>query len=112
LEPQIARRRNLAAAMRYIGSSRRPDYRRVKMIRLAFLLLLLLLALAVPAAATQTQQGLVVMHKWDAMDHCAKAAQAAFPDFTVAANRQRDASLQACLAGQNLPPRVPLEPRQ
>ncbi len=78
------------------------------MIRLA---IVLLLALVVPAAATQTQQGLIVVKRWAAMDNCAKQAQAAFPDFTAADNAKREARLQACLEGQNLPSRAPLAPR-
>ncbi|HTV89831.1 MAG TPA: hypothetical protein VME41_12515 [Stellaceae bacterium] len=77
------------------------------MISIAFLLLL---ALVVPAVAAQTQQGLQVMKKWSAMDQCAKKAQAAFPDFTAEADTKRDAQLQACLEGQNLPSREPLSP--
>ena len=79
------------------------------MIRLAFVLLL---ALVVPAAAQQTQQGLAAIKRWTAMDKCAKQAQAAFPDFTAADNAQRDARLEACLEGQNLPSRAPLAPHQ
>jgi hypothetical protein len=79
------------------------------MIRLA---IVLLLALAMPAAATETQQGNAVMKKWQAMDQCARVAHAAFPDFTPTDNAKREAQLQACLAGQNLPPRAPLAPNQ
>jgi hypothetical protein len=78
------------------------------MFRLA---ILLLLALAAPALAAETQQGVVVMKKWAAMDQCAKKAQAAFPDFTPESNAKREAQLQACLEIQNLPPRTPLAPR-
>jgi hypothetical protein len=75
------------------------------------LAVILLLVLVVPARAAQTQQGLLVVKRWQAMDQCAKKAQAAFPDFTAAAIAKRDAQLQACLEGQNLPPRGPLEPQ-
>jgi hypothetical protein len=78
------------------------------MIRLA---LVLLLAFVVPALATQTQQGLAVVKRWAAMDNCTKQAQAAFPDFTAVENAQREARLQACLEGQNLPSRPPTTPR-
>jgi hypothetical protein len=74
------------------------------------LVIVLLLALIVPVAASETQQGLIVVKKWATMDKCAKQAQAAFPDFTAADNAKRDARLQACLEGQNLPTRAPLAP--
>ncbi len=72
---------------------------------------LAILALA-PAAAVATQQGILVIKNWKAMDKCAAQAQAAFPDFTAESNAKRDAKLKECLAQQNLPPRAPLEPSQ
>jgi hypothetical protein len=77
------------------------------MTRSALLLLLLLLS---AATASASQQGLIVLHNWKAMDLCTQKAHAAFPDYTAEANAMRDAALQACLAGQNLPPREPLSP--
>ena len=68
----------------------------------------LILLLLVPRAAGASQQGLIVMQRWRVMDVCAKQAQAAFPDFTAEANRKREAKLQECLRGNNLPPREPL----
>lgn len=64
------------------------------------------------APAMATQQGVVAMKNWKAMDLCAKAAQTAFPDFTADSNAKRDAKLKECLAGKNLPPREPLAPGQ
>ena len=75
--------------------------------RLAIAFSLLVLA---PAAASASQQGVIAVKKWKAMDTCAGQAQAAFPDFTPEANAKRDAKLKECLAGQNLPPREPLSP--
>ena len=74
---------------------------------MAFLILGLLLAL-VPARASQ--QGVGTISNWKAMDLCAKAAQAAFPDFTAESQTKRDAKLKECLAGKNLPPRDPPAP--
>jgi hypothetical protein len=74
------------------------------------LLLLLLPALITAARAQQTQQGTAVMKRWQAMDRCAKQAQATFPDFTAADDAKRNAQLQVCLESQNLPPRTPLAP--
>jgi hypothetical protein len=101
-------RRHRVRAMRYTAPTwlRAPEH---AMIRLA---VLLLLALAMPAFAAQTQQGVVVLKKWQAMDLCAKKAQAAFPDSTADSLAKRDAQLQTCLEGQNLPSRAPLEPQQ
>lgn len=73
--------------------------------RVAFGLAVLVLA---PAAAGASQQGVVAMKKWKAMDLCATQAQAAFPDFTAEANARREAMLKECLAAQNLPPREPV----
>ena len=71
-------------------------------------------ALAILAAATAgadaSQQGVIAIKKWKAMDSCAVQAQTAFPDFTAEANAKRDAKLQECLAAQNLPPREPMAP--
>ena len=69
---------------------------------------LMIVLLLVPAAAGASQQGVIEMQRWRAMDVCAKQAQAAFPDFTADANQKRDARLQECLRGNNLPPRAPL----
>jgi hypothetical protein len=52
-----------------------------------------------------SQQGTAAGKNWKQMDMCAKQAQAAFPDFTAAANAQRDRRLKECLEGGNLPPR-------
>jgi hypothetical protein len=68
-------------------------------------LLAALFIVALAPAATASQPGVQVMKKWKTMDSCAKQAQTAFPDFTAEANAKRDAKLQECLAGQNLPPR-------
>jgi hypothetical protein len=72
----------------------------------------LLIALMPAATTDATQQGDLVIKQWKAMDLCAQKAQAAFPDATPEANAKRDAQLQACLQGQNLPPREPLSPHQ
>lgn len=72
------------------------------MYRLAAALVVFVL---IPAAGLASQQGVVVVQKWKLSDKCAQQAQAAFPDFTPEANAKRDAKLQECLAGQNLPPR-------
>ena len=69
----------------------------------------LLLALSAGAAAA-SQQGMLVEKRWKVMDNCTKKAQAAYPDFTAEANAKRDAKLQECLAGENLPPREPASP--
>ena len=70
--------------------------------RLTAFLAILVLA---PAAALASQQGVTVVQKWKLSDKCTQQAQAAFPDFTPEANAKREAKLQECLAGQNLPPR-------
>ena len=70
--------------------------------RLTAFLAILVLA---PAAALASQQGVTVLQKWKMSDKCTQQAQAAFPDFTPEANAKREAKLQECLAGQNLPPR-------
>jgi len=72
--------------------------------------LVLSVLLLTPAAATASQQGVIAIKNWKAMDLCAKEAQIAFPDFTADANAKRDAKLKECLAGRNLPPRDPLAP--
>ena len=74
------------------------------------LFLILLVLAIVPAAARASQQGIIVVKKWQAMDKCTERAYAAFPDYTVQSNAQRQAALQACLAGQNLPPRETAPP--
>ena len=58
-----------------------------------------------PAAASASEQGVIAIQKWKAMDTCAIEAQRAFPDFTAEANAGREAALKECLARQNLPPR-------
>jgi hypothetical protein len=72
-----------------------------------FFLALLFLPLVMPTAWA-SQQGVIVLRNWKAMDSCTQKAHTAFPDYTAEANAKRDAALQACLAGQNLPPREPL----
>lgn len=62
------------------------------------------------SAAMATQQGILAQQRWKAADLCAKKAQAAFPDFTADSNAKREAQLNACLEGQNLPARPPLPP--
>jgi hypothetical protein len=62
-----------------------------------------------PAAASQ--QGERVIKNWKRMDACARAAQAAHPDYTAAANRARDEALKTCLESGNLPPRSPSSAR-
>ncbi|HKS88803.1 MAG TPA: hypothetical protein VJR70_05125 [Stellaceae bacterium] len=71
-------------------------------------LALALLFAAYAPAALATSQGYMVMRNWQVMDKCAKEAQTAFPDFTADANAKRDARLQQCLEGKNLPPRAPV----
>ena len=77
-------------------------------VRLPWLLAALMLAPA--SAGAVSQQGGIAIKKWKAMDGCAVQAQAAFPDYTPEANAKREARLNECLAGQNLPPRAPLSP--
>jgi hypothetical protein len=70
-----------------------------------------LVALAVPVAAlATTPQGQATIRKWAGTDRCAQAAQKAFPDYTAESNAKREANLQQCLAGQNLPPRESVIP--
>jgi hypothetical protein len=71
---------------------------------------LLLTAFFAPNAVQASSQGITAQARWKAMDKCAKAAQDAFPDFNAEANAKREARLQACLAGQNLPPRESTSP--
>ncbi|HEV2334181.1 MAG TPA: hypothetical protein VGS13_01660 [Stellaceae bacterium] len=75
--------------------------------RFAFGLFVLAL---IPATAWASQQGLLVVKNWNAMDQCAKEAQAAFPDFTAEAYAKRDAKEKECLQAKNLAPRAPLVP--
>ena len=75
--------------------------------RLGFLIAALLLFAGVAEAS---QQGQVVLNNWKAADKCAKAAQAAYPDFNAEANVKRDAKLKECLGSGNLAPRQPLSP--
>jgi hypothetical protein len=72
------------------------------------ILALALMLASAPAMASQ--QGNVAIQNWRTMDLCAKAAQAAFPDFTVDSNAKREAKEKECLEGKNLPPREPLAP--
>lgn len=76
------------------------------------LLLSLLLLLLGTATAGASQQGVIAMRNWKAMDECARQAHIAFPDFTADSNARREAALKTCLEGQNLPPRAPLSPPQ
>ncbi|MFI4948661.1 MAG: hypothetical protein ACHQC9_07665 [Alphaproteobacteria bacterium] len=75
--------------------------------RLALSLFVLVL---VPATAWASAQGLLVVKNWNAMDQCAREAQAAFPDYTAEAYAKRDAKEKECLAAKNLAPREPLAP--
>ena len=63
------------------------------------------------AHATGTGQGKGAMGVWKATDNCAKIAQQQFPDFTAESNAKREAALQRCLAGRNLPPREEILPQ-
>ena len=63
-----------------------------------------IIALA-PATAMATAQGIQVMKKWQLMDKCTEQAHTAFPDYNPQSTAQRDAKMQECLSGQNLPPR-------
>jgi hypothetical protein len=69
------------------------------------LVLVLFLLPMIATTAVASQPGLVVIKRWASMDKCAQKAREAFPDYTAEANARRDDLLQACLAGQNLPPR-------
>ena len=101
MEPQNARQRNHAGRDWCILPGF-ADVRWSAMRRLAVILIVLAVA---PAAATASQQGTVVMKKWQAMDKCTERSYAAFPDYTTQSNARREALLRACLDGQNLPPR-------
>jgi len=79
------------------------------MIRLAAAILAIGLCV-VSGAAFATQAGQAAINKWSAMDQCAREAQAAYPDFSADAVAKRDAKLNECLEGKNLPPRAPLSP--
>jgi hypothetical protein len=99
-------------ATRYIpvvGHFCDPSMNRNRLIPAAVALVIAALA---PGMALASQQGMAVEQSWHAMDTCAKQAQAAFPDFTAEANAKREAKLQQCLSGQELPPREPLSPRR
>jgi hypothetical protein len=74
--------------------------------RLCWLFLLALALVAAPAEAS-TVQGNVVIGKWKQMDVCAKQAQTEHPAFTAEENAKRQAALDRCLEGSNLPPRQP-----
>ena len=68
-------------------------------------------ALALPGPAMcYTAYGQQTVSKWVAADHCAQAAQRAFPDFNAESNAKRDAAMKNCLASGNLPPRSLGEP--
>jgi hypothetical protein len=73
-------------------------------------LLAVVFLLLMVTGAKASQQGVIVLQNWKAMDLCTKQAQAAFPDFTADANAKRDAQLKACLESRNLPPRQPQSP--
>jgi hypothetical protein len=79
------------------------------MIRLAAALVILLLA---PADLVASALGAKTIQRWQLMDRCTQKAQTEFPDFTAEANAKREAALQQCLSGSNLPPRQPLSPDQ
>jgi hypothetical protein len=70
----------------------------------------LLVSALLAAPAVASQQGVVAVQNWKAMDLCNRQAQAAFPDFTAEANAKRDAKLKECLTGRNLPPREGASP--
>jgi hypothetical protein len=66
------------------------------------------MALALCAGTAEaTQQGVTALGKWKTMDLCARLAQSAYPDFNPESNAKRSAQLNACLYGNNLPPREP-----
>lgn len=105
MEPQFTGERNRYGNRYTAGPRPAPSRDEKRMPRLALAILFLGLA---PAAAAASQQGVLAIQKWKAMDLCAQQAQAAYPDFTPEANAKRDAKLKECLAQKNLPPRVPL----
>jgi hypothetical protein len=80
------------------------------MIRSAFALLFSMLIVFAPGLVQASSQGVGAQARWKAMDKCSKVAQDAFPDFTAESNAKREAKLQECLAGQNLPPHAPNSP--
>jgi hypothetical protein len=80
------------------------------MARSAFPLLLSMLIVFTPGLVQASSQGVTAQARWKVVDKCAKAAQDAFPDFTAESNAKREAKLQECLAGQNLPPHAPNSP--
>jgi hypothetical protein len=47
---------------------------------------------------------------WKRMDACRAHARQQFPDYTAAAQAQRDRATKLCLGSQNLPPVVPETP--
>jgi hypothetical protein len=70
--------------------------------------IILMAAIMLTAGFAQaTQQGVVVLKRWQAEDICTKTAQKAFPEFTAESNAKRDKALQDCIANQQLPPRAP-----
>jgi hypothetical protein len=71
---------------------------------------LLLTALFAPSVVQASSQSIITQQRWKVMDKCAKAAQDAFPDFNAEANAKREAKLQECPVGQNLPPRESASP--
>lgn len=62
------------------------------------------------SAALATVAGQAAIQRWAAMDQCTREAQAAFPDYSADAVAKRDAKLNECLEGHDLPPRAPLSP--
>jgi hypothetical protein len=83
------------------------------LVRVAIIVFLALVAASTTTAgATETQQGIIVVKRWQSMDQCRKKAQLAFPDFTADANAKREAQIQTCVESQNLPLRAPLGPQQ
>jgi type II secretory pathway component PulL len=102
LEPEMSRECNRHGPTRYTAVYSISVLHRDAMNRLAICLAILILA---PGAAVASQQGVAVVQKWKLADKCTQQAQAAFPDFTPESVAKREAKLQECLAGQNLPPR-------
>jgi hypothetical protein len=78
-------------------------------IRLGAAILAIGLCLA-SSAAFATLAGQAAIKRWAVMDQCEREAQAAFPDYSAEAVAKRDAKLNECLEGKDLPPRAPLAP--
>lgn len=64
-------------------------------------------AAGLSGSAGATQQGQFVITNWKRMDGCARAAQAAHPDYTAASDAAREEAYRTCLENGNLPPRQP-----